>query len=97
MKRFMSLVALVAMPMFCAAFTANPDDKPVKIQVKPGTTTIGGRFQLFQGSYEHVGKGGASYIGPIIFKIDSTTGQVWQFFQSSSPENAFGTWMPINQ
>lgn len=97
MKKIVAIaLMLIGGVAFAAQFKSNPDDQPVKIQVKPGASTTVGRFQLFQGMHELVSAKAAVTI-PIIFKIDSATGEVWRFHDHTDRDGkSFTGWLPID-
>lgn len=77
---------------------ASPPDSPnPNEQIKPGTSTTGGRFQLFQGLYTINAQGNAfSEAG--VFKIDSSSGRVWKYVEVLTKDGQlYMKWVPIEQ
>lgn len=91
--RFLPIVLLLA---HAVTVNAAPADTPnPEAQVKPGLSTTGGRFQLFQGLVT-INAQGTPFNDPGVFKIDSVTGRTWKYEEGKTKDGKFyKQWVPI--
>lgn len=95
MKKF-RLLAVALLIAHAVSASAAPMDSPnPETQIKPGLSTTGGRFQLFQGLHT-INAQGTAFRDPGVFKIDSTTGRAWKYEEGQTKDgNFYKRWAPI--
>lgn len=95
MKEF-RVVAIALLVVYSVAANAISADSPnLEAQIKPGLSTTGGRFQLFQGLVT-INAQGTPLNAPAVFKLDSITGRVWKFEEGQAKDGKlYKHWVPI--
>lgn len=85
-----SIAAVVASTLPASAAQQDPDG-----QVRPGVSTSGGRYQLFQGLHS-INNQGTVFNNAGVFKIDSVSGRVWKYEEGRTKDGTFFKhWAPI--
>lgn len=85
----MSIVFGVAILCAMTILTGCGDTKPLPTEI-PTT----GRYQIVSGQYRYYAPNGiASFTGSAIFKIDTTTGETFQFIPE--PDSLGGSWLKV--
>jgi hypothetical protein len=95
MKEFRIATIALLVTYSVAANAAQVDSPNIETQIKPGLSTNGGRFQLFQG-LATINAQGTPFNAPSVFKIDSATGQVWKYEEGQTMDGKrYKHWVPI--